>query len=261
MRAFIFVVLSAFAALMAEPSFAQAQDAQTTDPELLARKAYIQNLENNPSEEGLARRARNEAILKREGISIHSTLPVLPPAAETKRRTSEEVALRAVALFAVHAKADGAPDDIFNWIVSEYDLDEVFTEDEREFINTEKPDEFDEVQFWWRIESAQALLWSLGFYAELPLPTEMLDVDVAMDAILDSTKEEFLEAASLRSQSEILDAADMIYRCHWAVREREYVDDLNIGDLDRSVTMERHYALNWLFGYARQAWDDVSTDT
>jgi len=27
------------------------------------------------------------------------------------------------------------------------------------------------------------------------------------------------------------------------------------------VTLERHYALNWLIGYMEQEWDDISTDT
>ena len=31
--------------------------------------------------------------------------------------------------------------------------------------------------------------------------------------------------------------------------------------LNRGVVMERHYALNWLIGYAGRDWDEVSTDT
>ncbi|MDR2636809.1 MAG: DUF4272 domain-containing protein [Zoogloeaceae bacterium] len=31
--------------------------------------------------------------------------------------------------------------------------------------------------------------------------------------------------------------------------------------MEPGVTMERHYALNWLIGYMDQEWDDISTDT
>ena len=61
--------------------------------------------------------------------------------------------------------------------------------------------------------------------------------------------------------SEVLDQADLIYRYHWAVVDANLKGKLPPGKLDGGVTMERHYALNWLIGYFDQEWDDISTDT
>ncbi len=67
--------------------------------------------------------------------------------------------------------------------------------------------------------------------------------------------------AKLRPQAELLDAADLIYRTHWAVRQARLDGEPSPAGLDPGVVHERHYALNWLIGYAGQAWDDMSTDT
>ena len=74
-------------------------------------------------------------------------------------------------------------------------------------------------------------------------------------------KEQFISSAKLRTPSEILDQADLIYRYHWAVVDARVNGKEPPAKLDPSVVMERHYALNWLIGYMNQEWDDVSTDT
>jgi len=72
---------------------------------------------------------------------------------------------------------------------------------------------------------------------------------------------QFLRDARLRSQPEILDQADLIYRYHWAVVDARINNKPAPAGLDPGVAMERHYALNWLVGYMDQDWDDISTDT
>ncbi len=75
------------------------------------------------------------------------------------------------------------------------------------------------------------------------------------------TKKQFIEDAKLRSISDILDENDLIYRYHWAVVESQ-INNLEISsDIDSSIVLERHYALNWLIGYMNQSWDNISTDT
>ncbi len=71
----------------------------------------------------------------------------------------------------------------------------------------------------------------------------------------------FLKNASLRAQGEILDAADLVCRYHWAIVNARVNDREPPSGLDSSVVIERHHALNWLMGYMNQEWDDVSTDT
>ncbi len=105
------------------------------------------------------------------------------------------------------------------------------------------------------------MLWSLGYVPELAPPTSICDVPAAVTFMKDRTRDKFIQDAELRPIGEILDEADLIYRYHWAVVDVR-VTGLKIPeDIDGSVVMERHYALNWLIGYMGQAWDDISTDT
>jgi hypothetical protein len=69
------------------------------------------------------------------------------------------------------------------------------------------------------------------------------------------------EDADLRPQSELLSAADLIYRYHWAVVDARLKGQEPPAGLEGAVVYERHYALNWLIGYSGPDWDDISTDT
>ena len=68
-------------------------------------------------------------------------------------------------------------------------------------------------------------------------------------------------AARLRPPAELLDAADLLYRYHWAVRDARIDGRPAPVGLDPSVVVEWHYALNWLIGYGDAAWDEITTDT
>jgi len=70
-----------------------------------------------------------------------------------------------------------------------------------------------------------------------------------------------LKKAKLRPQSELLDAADLIYRYHWAVVNARTKNEAGPANLDSGVVMERHYVLNWLIQNGNQEWDNISTDT
>ena len=71
----------------------------------------------------------------------------------------------------------------------------------------------------------------------------------------------FFEQARLRSTGELLDAADHIYRLHWAVRQARTSGTFPAPQVVAGVVMERHHTLNWLIGHGDQPWDQVSTDT
>jgi len=83
----------------------------------------------------------------------------------------------------------------------------------------------------------------------------------AVGVIVNLGRDRFVAQAALRPAGELLDAADLIYRYHWATREAELRGREPPAGLDPGVVMERHYALNWLIGYLGLDWDEVSTDT
>lgn len=146
-------------------------------------------------------------------------------------------------------------------IAKQYGIEGAFTPEEQAFVTCEVPSERECRQFSWRYECVNVLIWALGLVEKLERPDALCDVDRLETIIRERGRERFVADASLRLQSELLDAADLIYRYHWAVREEHLQGRSAPAGLDADVIMERHHALNWLIGYMDQDWDDVSTDT
>jgi hypothetical protein len=211
--------------------------------------------------EALSRKARSIAILKKEGVPFIDSLPVIETEAEAKRRSTEEVALRAIALCIVAVKGEGMEKKEIDQLVEKYAIAKAFSPKERKFIENAKPSEHDRIQFAWRYEDYWVMLWALGFVDDLSRPDKICDVPKAVSFLRDLGGEGFLKKAKLRPAREILDAADLIYRYHWATTEARIKNQPPPASLDPGVVMERHYALNWLVGYSDQEWDDVTTDT
>jgi hypothetical protein len=218
----------------------------------------------NEAEERKAR--SNERIEAVGGLRLAPMLPVIETAAASLRRSDSEVAHRALALAAVavtgegHAMgADGMrayTDDL----VARLQLPGHVTPDEQAFIDADDPPQRDVVQFTWRYECAWLMHWALGFVDELAWPEDLCDAASVMIIVRDHGHDGYLDAARLRPQEELLDAADLIYRIHWAVVDARLGGGPADG-VDPGVVVERHHALNWLIGYGGQAWDDISTDT
>lgn len=211
--------------------------------------------------EAQERRARSEKILKEEGVPINDWLPFIETVSESTRRDTQEVAIRAMALCIVAAKGEGVDQDLIDQLVKSFDLASSFTPKERVFIENTNASQHDHIQFVWRYECYWVMLWALGFVDKLARPETICDVSVAIPLLRDNGRDGFLQKAKLRSQAEFLDAADLIYRYHWAIVDARINNREMPAGLEQGVVMERHYALNWLIGYQDQDWDDISTDT
>ncbi len=166
-----------------------------------------------------------------------------------------------MALCIVAVKGEGLEQELIDKLVEQYSLASAFTPDEKAFIENPNPTQHDRVQFAWRYEGYWVMLWALGFLDKLERPDTICDVKLAVSILRDHGRDGFLKKAKLRPQAELLDAADLIYRYHWAVVDARVNESEAPAGLDSGIVMERHHALNWLIGYMDQEWDDVSTDT
>lgn len=209
--------------------------------------------------EAEARKSRSIEVLKNKGIPCIDGLPRISSISESHRRDVKEVALRAMALAVVAEKAMGLEMDAVTKVISRYQLEGAFTPEERKFINSKSVDEKTRIQFIWRYESYWVLLWALGYVEVLEYPDRVCEVPLALSKMTEKSVEAFIKGAKLRSQSEILDQADLILRYHWASREALLQGKEPPAGLDNSVIMERHYTLNWLI--EKYDWDEVPTDT
>lgn len=211
--------------------------------------------------EAAERKLRSEAILRAEGVPFFAQLPVIDTEAEALQRSKEEVALRALCVLFVAAKGEGLGEELADRLLETYQIRPHLTPNELAFVLDKSPSEHDRIQFTWRHEAAWALLWALGFVAELGKPDRICDVEYAAGTMAERTTSQFVEDSELRPIAEILDQADLIYRYHWAVRNARLKGQQAPAALDPGVIQERHHALNWLIGYDEQDWDHVSTDT
>lgn len=218
-------------------------------------------LNRGRSSEAEARKRRSSKILSKYKIPVNQYLPVIDTEVDSKRRSSDEVAIRAMCLCMVSCYAEGLESDRLQEISDLYELNEFYTPDECNFLSDSDPSEHIRTQFIWRYESYWVLLWALGFVEQLGTPTEVCDVPLSVMTMKKESRDSYLSKASLRSQTEILNEADLIYRYHWAVRDAQIKQQKSPGNLIPDVVMERHYALNWLVGYCDLHWDDITTDT
>ena len=225
------------------------------------RKERIKSVETSATTDALNRKARSDARLISEGVPVNNYLPATEDISDVKRRTKEEIAWRAMALLVVAVKGEGLEQPAIEKIVEDYSLEGHFTPKELAFIQEEAPSEHDRAQFAWRYEAAWTLLWSLGYVDSLGKPTAICDVPRAVELMKNRSPKQFIADAKLRSIESISEEADLIYRYHWSVVDARVKGRPAPGSLEPGVTMERHYALNWLIGYMDQEWDDISTDT
>jgi len=225
------------------------------------RKEKIKAMEYKVSPAALQRKENSENALRLQGVPINKFLPAIETEQETQTRTKEEVAYRALSLLVVAVKAEGLEQDIVEKIIADYGLYDHFTPKEKEFIQDIYPSEHDRIQFVWRYEAAWTLLWALGYVDKLEKPVGICDVPQAVRLMQERSLNKFITDADLRPISVILDQTDRIYRYHWAVVDARINEREAPAGLEPGVTLERHYALNWLIGYMDQEWDDISTDT
>ena len=229
---------------------------------LEARRAQIMAHDNKPpSVEALTRKKRSLTVLKAQSIPFSATLPVIDDSTEAKRRTTREVAERAIALLAVSLKAEKTPSTQVEKLIEKFGVIGALSPKERVFIDDPSPSEHDRLQFSWRYESFGTMMWALGFVDKVPPSNAPFDVTKMISLLCDIKAQGFYAKAKLRAQSEILDQDDLIYRYHWALVEAQIKKRKAPSQLNPDVVLERHQSLNWLVGYMNQSWDDVTTDT
>jgi hypothetical protein len=111
--------------------------------------------------EQIHRKQRSIATLAREGVPFIDHLPVIEDEASASVRPAEEVAIRAMCLFVVAAKGTVRNANLTADLVARFAVDQHFTPRERAFVGGQASSDQEHVNFSWRYESLNALLWAL----------------------------------------------------------------------------------------------------
>ncbi len=128
------------------------------------------------AEEAAERKARSIAQLQAEGVPVLESLPLIETEATALRRSEEEVVRRAIALAIVAVKGETGDHALGLALIDQFGAEGFFTPAERAFMDDPAPSEHDRVQFTWRYEGADVMLWALGISETLGRPDHIADV-------------------------------------------------------------------------------------
>lgn len=221
------------------------------------------------------RKERSEKVLAKHNVMINPNLPNIENEDEAEIKSPEEIVKRAVTAFITAQIAidicndNGALESVefFTPIMERFGLMGELTEDEKIYFDKDKCDNIsqdDAYQFQWRLEMCVPLFWACGFWKKLDYPDEMTDTTKLTKLISGCENfDELMSHVKMRSSSEILDCADLLFRMDWACVEARIKNDPEImGDLSSDVVVEQHKGINWVIGaYGAENWDTVYPHT
>ena len=208
----------------------------------------------NPEE----RKEQTEKLLKERGIPYIDWLPTVEDENKVVLRDIKDVGRRIICLFCLVGTAFNEGDNEYIEYLKTHDLWKYLSKEERNYLSRPTYGTQTHINASWRLEALYLLVWAVKLVPDLPFPTEQASVNEFIDSIpaSDESPEQFISSLQLRPIPEIMDAADLTYRLHWAVRQSG--ESL---ELDGGVVQERHHAVNWLTNYDGEKWDWVATDT
>ena len=209
------------------------------------------------------RKKQTEKYLKSLNIPFIEHLPLIEEESEVKIRTAQEIAERILVLvyLAYVSEVLDKRENIIDFLKTHSLWDKV-SPDEKELFQKEELTDQETANISWRSEGVWLLLWTINKVDKLELPTEQVEIPEIVSRLPKflTDPSEFIKTAIVRPTTEILDVSDLIYRLHWATRNADLNNQPMPANLDLSIIMERHYAINWVTFYADE-WDEISTDT
>lgn len=222
------------------------------------------------------RKEASELQLHKRGIRINVQLHVIEADEEVRLRTSEEVASRLIALWAVSQAALSGDRHATYAFLQAHNLTSLLSAQEFAFLTQDTASEALQQQCLERLHAFHFLAWCAGLLDKIdlspkPIATEkILQHFPSIHAIHDDTGESstpahllaLLANLGLRRKTEIMDWADLLYRLHWAVRHATLNGKPSPGNIDATMVREWHQAVNWICNYDDENnWDAVSTET
>ena len=218
----------------------------------------------------LPQQRKDESLkkLKERSIPYIEWLPHIESSNDVTPRSAEDIAKRAITCLLLiqaacdlnHQQFDEETKTFIESLLDQFQVSTLLTEKEQTILNGTASEQ-DIVNMVWKYESYWVLLWALGIVEHLDFPNQIVDCDVAINAVSSCQNfDEFMQKVRLKEIEDILDQADLIYRYHWACVDARLKQQEAPANLNASIVMERHGALNWLINI-EESWDhpDVST--
>ena len=203
---------------------------------------------------------KTENLLLKEGIPVNEHLPKIEEMSELSFVSVANIRKRVVALSYILARAFGAPFDMVQKSIHEFQLENVFLPQELAFINQASPAKEDTEQYQLGVEALWELAWVLGLIPKVSHSGLCGNNLVHLIPKPGEDPSQFLASAQMRSHEAIYVEADLLYRIHWASREANLTGRHEPTGVPEYVIEQRHKAINWV-SYGEVPWDEVDTST
>jgi hypothetical protein len=202
-------------------------------------------------------RSQSQTFLRRNGIQINETLPLIEAPSDLRPRSASDVATRCVVLGHVIGIGFGAQASRLRAALEAFGLFEFASEAEKDLLTRDEHSEQERINATWMVECVQSFAWCLAL-ADLD-PFRRCDEDLASHFPAPfADPRRFISGARLRSFDEIYQQADLHYRLHWATRNARLTG--SACRAEEGLIGERRKALDWTIGVAED-WDEVPMDT
>lgn len=224
---------------------------------------FFKKRDSNRPKTAALRKKETEKLLKSLSIPFIDHLPLTEEESEVRIRKPQEIAERILVLtyLGYISEVPAAKEKVIDALKNTSLWDKV-TPHEKELFQKDELTAQEKINISWRSEAVWLLLWTLNKVDKLELPIEQVEISEIVSRLpaFLGVPTEFIQSARIRPTTEILDVLDLTYRLHWATKNSNLNGQPMPADLNLSVIMERHYAMNWVTCYAEE-WDEITTDT
>ena len=177
------------------------------------------------TKEDADRMERNIKLMEKDKLPFYDKMEVNISEKDVKIRKKWEIIRKVVVIVITRIAAQTFLEkkenmlknlsDIIEIFEKKYQFKEFLTKREREFLENKKENYQLNVEFYFRLETAQTLLWVLSI-DKLPDLNNFSDLAEIIEILENENLKSFARKCEIRSKNKILDALDYMYRLNWA---------------------------------------------
>ena len=177
------------------------------------------------TKEDADRMERNIKLMEKDKMPFYDKMEVNISEKDVKIRKKWEIIRKVVAIVITRIAAQTFLEkkenmlknlsDIIEIFEKKYQFKELLTKREREFFENKKENYQLNVEFYFRLETAQTLLWVLSI-DKLPDLNNFSDLAEIIEILENENLKSFARKCEIRSKNKILDVLDYMYRLNWA---------------------------------------------
>ena len=177
------------------------------------------------TKEDVDRMERNIKLMEKDKLPFYDKMEVNISEKNVKIRKKWEIIRKVVAIVITRIAAQTFLEkkenmlknlsDIIEIFEKKYQFKELLTKRERKFLENKKENYQLNVEFYFRLETAQTLLWVLSI-DKSPDLNNFSDLAEIIEILENENLKSFARKCETRSKNKILDALDYMYRLNWA---------------------------------------------